>query len=89
MEMSERQQQFSGTGDIRTGQEVDVARLTDWMAGHVEGFAGPLTVEQFKGIVEKQMPESEKLKRADYIIVNDDTKLVIPQVLALHEQFIG
>ncbi len=47
------------------------------------------TVEQFKGIVEKQMPESEKLKRADYIIVNDDTKLVIPQVLALHEQFIG
>lgn len=47
------------------------------------------TVEQFKGIVEKQMPENEKLKRADYIIVNDDTKLVIPQVLFLHEQFTG
>ena len=47
------------------------------------------TVEQFKGIVEKQLPENEKLKRADYIIVNDETKLVIPQVLFLHEQFIG
>jgi dephospho-CoA kinase len=45
------------------------------------------TVEQFKGIVEKQMPEDEKLKHADYIIVNDDTALVIPQVLKLHDQF--
>jgi dephospho-CoA kinase len=45
------------------------------------------TVEQFKEIVEKQLPEEEKMKRADYIIVNDDTKLVIPQVLSLHEQF--
>ena len=45
------------------------------------------TVEQFKGIVEKQMPETEKVERADYIIVNDDTTLVIPQVLKLHHQF--
>lgn len=45
------------------------------------------TVEQFQGIVEKQMPEDEKVKRADYIIVNDETKLVIPQVLFLHDQF--
>ena len=45
------------------------------------------TVEQFKEIVEKQLPEEEKLKRADYIIVNDDTHLVIPQVLKLHDRF--
>jgi dephospho-CoA kinase len=45
------------------------------------------TVEQFREIVEKQMPEDEKLKRADYIIVNDDASLVIPQVLKLHDQF--
>ena len=45
------------------------------------------TVEQFKGIVEKQMPEAEKLKRADYIIINDDVTLVIPQVLKLHDEF--
>ena len=47
------------------------------------------TVEQFKGIVEKQMPEEEKLKRADYIITNDESVLLIPQVLKLHEQFIA
>ena len=45
------------------------------------------TVDQIKAIVEKQMPEDEKLKRADYIIVNDETELVIPQVLKLHEKF--
>lgn len=45
------------------------------------------TVEQFKGIVEKQMPEEEKLKRADYIIVNDEDTMVIPQVLKLHHTF--
>jgi dephospho-CoA kinase len=47
------------------------------------------TAEQVKGIVEKQLPDDEKLKRADYIIVNDETELIIPQVLKLHEQFIA
>ena len=47
------------------------------------------TVEQFNEIVEKQLPEDEKLKRADYIIVNDDATLLIPQVLKLHEKFTG
>ena len=45
------------------------------------------SVEQFKGIVEKQMPEEEKVNRADYIIVNDGNTLVIPQVLKLHHRF--
>lgn len=45
------------------------------------------TVDQFDAIVEKQMPEEEKLKRADYIIVNDDTTPVIPQVVELDRKF--
>ena len=45
------------------------------------------SVEQFKQIVENQLPEERKLEQADYIIVNDDATLVIPQVLRLHEQF--
>lgn len=46
------------------------------------------TVEQFKEIVEKQLSEAEKMQRADYLIVNDDKKLVIPQVLHIHEELI-
>jgi dephospho-CoA kinase len=47
------------------------------------------TVEQIKAIVEKQMPDDEKLKRADTIVVNDESELLIPQVLTLHNEFIG
>jgi aminoglycoside phosphotransferase (APT) family kinase protein len=47
--MSDRQQQFSGTSAVRPGQEIDAGRLHDWMAANVDGFAGPLSIEQFKG----------------------------------------
>jgi len=39
----------SGTTPVRAGYEIDVARLTAWMEANVAGFAGPLTIEQFKG----------------------------------------
>ncbi len=34
------------------------------------------------------MPEEEKLHLCDFIIVNDEEQMVIPQVLALHEKFL-
>ena len=34
-------------------------------------------------IMSKQLSEEEKLARADYVIFNDDSQLVLPQVLAL------
>lgn len=40
-----------------------------------------------QSIISKQMPESEKEKRADVVLRNDDSELLIPQVLELHEQF--
>lgn len=39
-------------------------------------------------IISKQLPEEEKVKRADHVVYNDDSQLVIPQVLKLHEQFL-
>ena len=36
--------------------------------------------------IKKQMPEKEKIKRADFVIDNDGKKLVIPQVLKVLEQ---
>jgi aminoglycoside phosphotransferase (APT) family kinase protein len=39
----------AGTTAVREGYGFDEARLAEWMAAHVDGFAGPLTVEQFKG----------------------------------------
>jgi dephospho-CoA kinase len=36
----------------------------------------------------KQFTEARKRELADYIIENDETQLLIPQVLALHEKFL-
>ena len=44
-----RRDQNSGTGAVRAGHGFDTDALEAWMAREVEGFAGPLTVEQFKG----------------------------------------
>lgn len=46
-------------------------------------------VQKIKDIIRNQMPEEEKLKRADFIITNDETQLIIPQVLELHRKFTG
>src|SRR3569833_1780725 len=37
----------------------------------------------------RQFTEEKKVALADFVIRNDDTELVIPQVLKLHEQFLS
>jgi aminoglycoside phosphotransferase (APT) family kinase protein len=39
----------SGTREVREAHRFDVAALQAWMEREVEGFAGPLSIEQFKG----------------------------------------
>jgi dephospho-CoA kinase len=46
------------------------------------------TADDVLSIMGKQLSEEEKLQRADFVVYNDDAHLVIPQVLALHEQFL-
>jgi aminoglycoside phosphotransferase (APT) family kinase protein len=41
--------QFSGTTAVREAHRFDESRLAQWMTEHVQGYSGPLTVEQFKG----------------------------------------
>ena len=36
-----------------------------------------------------QLPESEKVALADYVVVNDGTRLLLPQVLAIHRKILG
>lgn len=45
------------------------------------------TRQQVEDIIRNQMPDEEKLALADYIIMNDESSLVIPRVLELHEVF--
>jgi aminoglycoside phosphotransferase (APT) family kinase protein len=45
----DRQQAFSGTKEAAPALRLDAARLETYLAAQVAGFAGPLTVRQFKG----------------------------------------
>jgi len=38
-------------------------------------------------IIKNQMPQDEKMKRADVVIKNDESELLVPQILKLHEWF--
>jgi dephospho-CoA kinase len=47
-----------------------------------------LTREEVESRNARQFSEEKKTELADYVIRNDDTELVIPQVLELHRQFL-
>jgi dephospho-CoA kinase len=42
--------------------------------------------EQVRARINKQMPAEEKLKYADFVIVNDGIKMLIPQILEIHRK---
>ena len=47
--MKSRQEQNSGTKEVREAHRFDVSLLADYMVSHVEGFHGLVNVTQFKG----------------------------------------
>lgn len=46
------------------------------------------TKEEVEKRMKNQLNEEIKMRLCDYVIKNDEQQLVIPQVLALHEQFL-
>src|SRR6478736_3926788 len=47
------------------------------------------TEEGIKKIMDSQMSEEEKVKLADFVIINDESQLLIPQVMKLHHLFLS
>jgi aminoglycoside phosphotransferase (APT) family kinase protein len=47
--MTSMHSQFAGTEAMRPGQEIDAEKMSEWLEAHVSGYAGPLSIEQFKG----------------------------------------
>jgi aminoglycoside phosphotransferase (APT) family kinase protein len=45
----DRQQAFSGTKPAAPALHMDAARLEQYLSAQIKGFAGPLTIQQFKG----------------------------------------
>ena len=47
--LSDAQATFSGTREVDPRHALDEVALDRWLTAHVEGYAGPLTLRQFKG----------------------------------------
>jgi dephospho-CoA kinase len=47
-----------------------------------------VTAAEVEARIKLQMDEEEKLSLCDYIIVNDEHQMLIPQVLLLHERLL-
>lgn len=45
-----------------------------------------ISVELIKKRIENQISEQEKIKRSDFVIINDDNKLVLPQIIKLYQE---
>jgi dephospho-CoA kinase len=66
---------------VTAPEELKVKRVLKRDAGRTE--------EGIRDIMKNQMPELDKIQKADFLIVNDENTLVIPQVLELHQRFIS
>ena len=44
------------------------------------------TESEIRAIIDKQLPDSEKKKFADFVILNDEQNLLIPQVLSIFKK---
>ncbi len=45
------------------------------------------TEAEVKSIIDRQLSEEEKCKRADFVVVNNEKELLIPQIVALDKKF--
>jgi dephospho-CoA kinase len=48
-----------------------------------------LTHEQVLARMKRQMNEEEKMKLCDFVVINDEQQLLIPQVVQLHEKLLS
>lgn len=46
------------------------------------------SAEEVEKIISKQLPDKEKIKKADWVIENNEDNLLIPQVLKIHRELI-
>ena len=46
------------------------------------------TKKEIQKIIHSQLPEVKKIDKADYVVYNDESKLLITQILELHKQFV-
>ncbi|MFW6299628.1 MAG: phosphotransferase [Oceanicaulis sp.] len=84
--MSQLDDAFSGTKPIADALKFDEAALKVWLEQNVEGFEGPLTIEQFKG---GQSNPTYKLeaKSGRYVLRRKPPGKLLPSAHAVEREF--
>lgn len=44
---------------------------------------------EIRSIIDRQLPDAERMLLANYVIHNDETVLLLPQIVRLNEEFVG
>lgn len=44
---------------------------------------------EIRSIIDRQISDEERLRLADYVLENDEQTLLLPQIIRLHENFLG
>ncbi|WP_306002650.1 phosphotransferase [Brevundimonas sp. C43] len=80
------QSAFSGTREVDPRYRLDEAALDAWMRTHVSGYAGPLTVRQFKG--GQSNPTYELVTpSAAYVLRRKPPGVLLPSAHAVDREF--
>lgn len=80
------QSSFSGTREVDPRHRLDEAALDRWMTDHVDGYAGPLTVRQFKG--GQSNPTYElATPGATYVLRRKPPGVLLPSAHAVDREF--
>ena len=80
------QSAFSGTREVDARYRLDEAALDAWMADHVAGYVGPLTVRQFKGGQSNPTYQLET-PTAAYVLRRKPPGVLLPSAHAVDREY--
>lgn len=86
MARMDRSAQNSGTAEVRHAHRFDVDRLAEWISRELDGFRGPLQVEQFRG---GQSNPTYKLTTPDrsYVLRRKPPGKLLPRAHAVDREY--
>jgi dephospho-CoA kinase len=76
------------TGNNKNFDKVILVQAPEQMLAERVMKRDGASYEQVKNRLDKQMNQSIKAERSDFVIINDNKSLVIPQVLNIHESLL-
>lgn len=74
------------SGSYKTCDKIIVVTVPEALAVERVKLRDNVSEEQVRARMSKQMPSDEKVKYADFVIVNDGIRMLIPQVLEIHKK---